>query len=118
MCEEMVIIIDEIARGNPALGRLDLAPPVVRPAPSSKLSRRAPPELHTTIFSECMPWFVNIKHRIQKHGHMNIQEAYAYRSLLQCAPGASWLVVLQVPLANICVEMKGRAGSPALSRVV
>ena len=121
MCEEIAIILSENCPAEPGPwlpndveGEAMPASPVRK----SKMAGRAPSELHTIILSECMPWVVNVKHKFRKHGHINIQEAYAYRSILRRAPSSSRFVVLQDSLVNICVEAKGRSGSPALNRVV
>lgn len=50
-------------------------------------------ELFSVILSECLPWHVLLKHPFKKHGHINIQEARAFRSLLRRMP----------PCKRVCV---------------
>ena len=72
----------------------------------------------SVILSECLPWRGLVKHRLQKRGHINIQEAFAFRSLCRRAPARSRFATLQDPLVNLCIEAKGRFSSPALNRVL
>ena len=40
-------------------------------------------ELFAVILSECLPWAAILKHPFKRFGHINIQEARAYKSLLR-----------------------------------
>ena len=75
-------------------------------------------DLFGVILSECLPWSVILKHPFKKHGHINIQEARAYKSLLRRVPSSRRFVVAQDSQVNLAVEAKGRSSSIALNRVV
>ena len=75
-------------------------------------------DLFGVILSECLPWSVILKHPFKKHGHINIQEARAYKSLLRRVPCCRRFVVAQDSQVNLAVEAKGRSSSIALNRVV
>ena len=74
-------------------------------------------ELFSVILSECLPWRVLLKHPFKRHGHINIQEARAYQSLLRRMPPCSRVCVMQDSQVNLAVEAKGRSSSLALNRV-
>ena len=59
-----------------------------------------------------------MKHRFQAKGHINVQEAYAFRSICRRAPARCRFVTLQDSMVNLCIEAKGRSSSPALNRVL
>ena len=75
-------------------------------------------ELFSVLLPECLPWRVNMVHAFRRHGHINIQEARAFRSLLSRVPSVSRFCALQDSQVNGSVEAKGRSSSVALERVV
>ena len=59
-----------------------------------------------------------MKHRFKSPGHINVQEAYAFRSICRRAPSRCRFVTLQDSLVNLSTEAKGRSSSPALNRTL
>ena len=74
--------------------------------------------LFNIILSECLPWVGTMKHRFKSPGHINVQAAYAFRSICRRAPSRCRFVTLQDSLVNLSIEAKGRSSSPALNRII
>ena len=79
---------------------------------------RAASSLFTIVLSECLPWATAMKHRFREKGHINVQEAYAFRSICRRAPPRCRFVTFQDSLVNLSIEAKGRCSSPSLNRVL
>ena len=56
-------------------------PSAVRTATSLSSTPYAVPSLFTFVLSECLPLVGTMKHRFKSKGHINVQEAYAFRSI-------------------------------------
>ena len=102
-------------------GRADSVPGAAPTAarPSALARRRIKgSELFAVVLSECLPWSVILKQPFKRFGHINIQEARAYRAVLRRVPSLRRFCVMQDSQVNLSVEAKGRSSSIALNRVV
>ena len=79
--------------------------------------RPAVSKLSTVILSECLGWRTNMRYKFKEGGHINLQEAHAFRGVCKRVPGGRRFISLQDSDVVLGVGSKGRSSSQALNRV-